>query len=89
MSQPPRFIDPKYPQHVCLLKKVLYGLKQVIRVAWFDRFSMHLLHLEFICSKVDSSLFTLQAHKVIIFLLLYVDDNIITGSNPSHVSESV
>ncbi|XP_015158295.1 uncharacterized mitochondrial protein AtMg00810-like [Solanum tuberosum] len=50
---------------------------------------MHLLHLGFICSKADSSLFTLQAHKGTIFLLLYVDDIIITGSNPSHVFELV
>ena len=70
---------------MCLLKKVFYGLKQVPRY-WFDRFNMHILHLDFICSKTDSSLFTLQAHKGLIFLLLYVDDIIITGSNPSHVS---
>ncbi|KAH0766684.1 hypothetical protein KY285_002555 [Solanum tuberosum] len=39
--------------------------------------------------KADSSLFTLQAHKGSIFLLLYMDDIIITGSNPSHFSELV
>ncbi|XP_049370481.1 uncharacterized mitochondrial protein AtMg00810-like [Solanum verrucosum] len=88
MSQPPDFIDPQYPQHVRLLKKSLYDLKQALR-AWFDRFSMHLLHLGFICSKTDPSLFTLQTHKGKIFLLLYVDDIIVTGSNPSHVSELV
>ena len=88
MSQPPRFIDPRYPQHVCLLKKTLYGLKQSPR-AEFDRFSMYLLHLDFICSKTDSSSFILQAHEGIIFLLLYVDDIIVTGSNPSHVLEFV
>ncbi|KAH0734949.1 hypothetical protein KY285_010656 [Solanum tuberosum] len=51
----------------------LYGLKQAPR-AWFDRFSMHLLHLGFICSKANPSLFTLQTYK---------------GSNPSHDSELV
>ena len=69
MSQPPRFIDPRYPQHVCLLKKALYGLKQSIRV-WLYRFNMHLLHLGFICSKTDPSLFTLQTHKRKIFLFV-------------------
>lgn len=27
MSQPPGFVDPQFPDHVCLLKKALYGLK--------------------------------------------------------------
>lgn len=50
---------------------------------------MYLLHLGFICSKVDPSLFILKTHKGKIFLLLYVDDIIVTGSNPSHVLELV
>ncbi|XP_019068266.1 uncharacterized mitochondrial protein AtMg00810-like [Solanum lycopersicum] len=50
---------------------------------------MHLLHLGFTCSKVDPSLFTLKTHNGKIFLMLYVDDIIVTGSNPSHVSELV
>ena len=50
---------------------------------------MHLLHLDVICSKTDPSLFILKTHKGRIFLLLYVDDIIVTGSNPSHVSELV
>ena len=66
----------------------MYGLKQAPK-ALFDSFSMHILHFGFICSKTDPSLFTLQTHKGKIFLLLYVDDIIVTGSNPSHVSELV
>nr|GEX67036.1 ribonuclease H-like domain-containing protein [Tanacetum cinerariifolium] len=38
MHQPPRFMDPQYPHHVCLLQKSLYGLKQAPR-AWFQRFT--------------------------------------------------
>jgi|UniRef100_A0A2N9EUJ8 hypothetical protein len=34
MQQPPGFINPKYPNHVCQLQKALYGLKQAPR-AWF------------------------------------------------------
>lgn len=44
----------------------------------FDRFSLHLLHLGFKCSKADSSLFILQCGKGTILLLLYVW---ITGSS--------
>jgi hypothetical protein len=31
MSQPPVFVNPMYPDAVCLLKKALYGLKQAPR----------------------------------------------------------
>ncbi|XP_075086379.1 uncharacterized protein LOC142169076 [Nicotiana tabacum] len=44
MTQPPGFTDPMYPHHVYFLKKALYGLKQAPR-AWFERFSLFLLHL--------------------------------------------
>ena len=86
MSQFPGFINRQYPQHVCLLKNALYCLKQAPR-AWFDRFSMDLLHLGFTSNKADPSLFTLKTHQGKIFLLLYVDDIIVTRTNPFNVSE--
>ena len=56
MSRPHVFIYSLYPQHVCLLNKSLYDLNQV-PIALFDRFNMYLLHLGFISSKSDPSLF--------------------------------
>jgi hypothetical protein len=82
MEQPPGYIDPRFPNHVCQLKKALYGLKQAPR-AWFQRFSSVLLQLGFYCSRADTSLFVFHKHSDIIYLLLYVDDIIITGNNPS------
>jgi hypothetical protein len=38
MSQPPGFVNPIYPDVVCLLKRALYGLKQVPR-AWYHKLS--------------------------------------------------
>ena len=74
---------------MCLLNKSLYDRNQV-PIALFARFNMYLLlHLGFICSNSDPSLFTLQTHKVKIFLLLYVDDIIVIGSNSFHVLELV
>jgi hypothetical protein len=32
MRQPPGFIDPAHPQHICRYVKALYGLKQALRV---------------------------------------------------------
>ena len=82
MEQPPGYIDPRFPNHVCKLQKALYGLKQAPR-AWFQRLSSFLIRLGFYCSRADTSLFVFHKHSDIIYLLLYVDDIIITGNNSS------
>jgi histone deacetylase 1/2 len=35
MRQPPGFVNPAFPNHVCKLDKSLYGLKQAPR-AWYS-----------------------------------------------------
>lgn len=80
MRQPPGFEDKEFPDHVCLLHKAIYGLKQAPR-AWFDKFSSFLLRFGFICSVKDPSLFIYYHGGVLIFLLLYVDDMILTGND--------
>ena len=70
------------PQHVCKLKKALYSLKQAPR-AWVQRFSSFILKLGFTCSHDDTSLFVLHRQQQIIYLLLYVDDIILTSYNNS------
>ena len=82
MEQPLGYIDPRFPNHICLLKKALYGLKQAPR-AWFQRFSSFFIHLGFYCSRADTSLFIFHRQSDIIYLLLYVDDIILTGNNSS------
>jgi len=88
MAQPPGFQHPSYPTAVCKLHKALYGLKQAPR-AWFSRLSARLLELKFQSSKVDSSLFTYKANGIIIFVLIYVDDIIITSSNTTTISQLI
>ncbi|KAJ0494958.1 putative RNA-directed DNA polymerase [Helianthus annuus] len=80
MEQPPGFVDSKFPNHVCRLKRALYGLKQAPR-AWFQRLSAFLVTLGFQCSLADPSLFVYKTGKELIYLLVYVDDIIITGNN--------
>jgi hypothetical protein len=80
MEQPSGYIDREFPSHVCCLQRAFYGLKQAPR-AWFQRFSHFLLGLGFFASHANSSLFVYHCTHGVLYLLLYVDDMIITGSN--------
>ena len=88
MQQPPGYVDSQFPSHVCKLHKSLYGLKQAPR-AWFDRFTSQLLHLGFVPSLADPSLFIYHYHHTTIYLLLYVDDIIITGNDSTQISHLI
>nr|GEX49969.1 ribonuclease H-like domain-containing protein [Tanacetum cinerariifolium] len=82
MHQPPGFVDPTHPNHVCLLQKSLYGLKQAPR-AWFQRFAIYATRIDLQHSMIDSSLFVYQQGTNTTYLLLYVDDIILTASSTS------
>jgi hypothetical protein len=71
---------PNIP-HICLLLKSFYGLKQAPR-AWFQRFSTFAKSIGFLESKSDASLFILRKGSDIAYLLLYVNDIILTASTP-------
>jgi hypothetical protein len=80
MHQPPGFVDRRCPNFVCKLKKSLYGLKQAPR-AWYTRFATHLLSQGFRSSVCDNSLFVFSQGTQIAYLLLYVDDIVLTASS--------
>ncbi|KAJ0436512.1 putative RNA-directed DNA polymerase [Helianthus annuus] len=80
MFQPPGFTDSTKPNHVCRLRKSLYGLKQAPR-AWFQRFSNFITSHGFKSSVCDSSLFVFRQGSHTAYLLLYVDDIILTASS--------
>ena len=84
MAQPQGYVDPSCPNHVYLLHKALYGLKQAPR-AWSKRFSTQLLHVGFVALDVDGNLFIYSHDTHLVFLLLYVDDIIVTGNHPSFI----
>ncbi|GJU09962.1 ribonuclease H-like domain-containing protein [Tanacetum coccineum] len=80
MHQPPGFRDPEHPDYVCLLQRSLYGLKQAPR-AWFQRFAAYITTVGFTPSRYDSSLFIYRQGDDTAFLLLYVDDIVLTASS--------
>ena len=85
MLQPPGFVNKNFPDHICCLKKALYGLKQAPR-AWYTEIWVFLLSLGFVNWTVDASLFIHYKPGVKLYLLVYVDDIIVTGSSPAKVS---
>ncbi|GKB64678.1 ribonuclease H-like domain-containing protein [Tanacetum coccineum] len=79
MHQPPGFRDPEHPDYVCLLQRSLYGLKQAPR-AWFQRFAAYITTVGFTLSLV-TPLYYLPDWVITTFLLLYVDDIVLTASS--------
>lgn len=56
MAQPPGFINPSFPSHVCKLNKAIYGLRQASR-AWYEELKQYLYSQNFKPTVSDSSLF--------------------------------
>jgi hypothetical protein len=79
-SQPTGFANPARLDLVCCLNKSLCKLKQAPRT-WYNRFTTYLTSLRFIEAKSDSSLFILHHGSDTVYLLLYVDDIILTASS--------
>ena len=79
--QPAGFVDPSTPDYVCLLQKSLYGLKQAPR-AWHQRFATSICKHGFTAAKSYASLFIFKDGVEMAYLLLYVDDIILTASSP-------
>jgi hypothetical protein len=88
MVQPPGFKDDTKPNHVCQLNKAIYGLKQAPR-AWYSALKRAIMEFGFENSKADFSLFIYKTKSVTYYFLVYVDDLIITGNDPSFVSSII
>ena len=88
MSQPPGFVDKDNPKAVCKLRKAIYGLKQAPR-AWYNELRTFLLQSGFNNSLADASLFVYNKNGVYLYMLVYVDDIIITGSSPPHIDRFI
>ncbi|XP_071678617.1 uncharacterized mitochondrial protein AtMg00810-like [Lolium perenne] len=79
-EQPTGFIDASHPGHVCLLSRSLYGLKQAPR-AWSQRIASFRRLWDSQVTRSDASLFVYHHGDMTAYLLLYVDDIILTASS--------
>eukprot|EP00253_Pinus_taeda_P022347 PITA_22347 len=71
---------------VCKLVKSVYGLKQALR-AWYEKLTEHLLKLNFKHYDLDdATLFVKKVDKTVVYLVVYVDDLLMTGNNESYIA---
>ncbi|GJX22857.1 putative ribonuclease H-like domain-containing protein [Tanacetum coccineum] len=78
VSQPPGFVDPKFPKKVYKVVKALYGLHQAPK-AWYATLSTFLLKNRYKRGTIDKTLFIKKDNNDIMLVQVYVDD-IIFGS---------
>eukprot|EP00253_Pinus_taeda_P006817 PITA_06817 len=85
MEQPIGFIQTDSIL-VCRLKKSLYGLKQAPR-ACYAKMDSFLLESGFSRCYSDNTVYTKKVGNSLIILVLYVDDLILTGSDPNLIND--
>lgn len=81
MEQPEGYVDSDYPDHVCLLLRSLYGLKQSPRM-WNKELHDELVSLGLTQSQFDPTLyFKLVKEKLVGAISIHVDDLAIVGED--------
>ena len=87
MEQPPGFIAQGESGLVCRLRRSLYSLKQSPR-AWFSHFSSVVQEFDMFRNTANHSIF--YHHNSLgqcIYLVVYVDDIVITGSDQNDIQK--
>jgi hypothetical protein len=87
-SQPTGFVNAARPDLFCWLNRSLYGLNQASR-AWYSRFASYLASIGFAEAKSDTSLFIYQCGDDTVYLLLYVDDIVLTASTANLLQRTI
>eukprot|EP00253_Pinus_taeda_P015406 PITA_15406 len=71
---------------VCKLANSLYGIKQALRT-WYEKLTEHLMKLNFKYFDLDdATLFVKKVGKIVVCLVIYVDDLLMTGNNESYIA---
>ena len=79
MMQPKGFIAKNQEHMVCKLKKSIYGLKQASR-SWNIKFDQAIKLFGFEKNLDEPCVYKRHQYKVVIFLVLYVDEIILIGN---------
>nr|GEW77748.1 putative retrotransposon protein [Tanacetum cinerariifolium] len=80
MEQTEGFVNLKYPNRVCKIKRSIYGLKQASR-QWNKRFDDEIKKFSFTQNRDEPCVYLKASGSNITFLILYVDDILIMGNN--------
>jgi len=87
MEQPPGFAaQGESSALVCRLRKSLYGLKQSPRV-WIGKFSNVFHQFGMTRCEADHSVFYRHSSAGCVYLIMYVDDIVLTGSDNHDISQ--
>ncbi|KAJ0920711.1 putative phosphoglycerate kinase [Helianthus annuus] len=88
MAQPKGYEIKGQEDKACLLKRSLYGLKQSPR-QWYKRFDEYIVGSGFSRSPYDSCVYHREYDRgKFVYLLLYVDDMLITCESKSQIEET-
>ncbi|GJW90282.1 retrotransposon protein, putative, ty1-copia subclass [Tanacetum coccineum] len=79
MEQLEGFVNPKYPNQICKLKRSIYGLKQASR-QWNKRFDDEIKKFGFTQNRNEPCVYLKASGSNVTFLILYVDDILIMGN---------
>jgi hypothetical protein len=86
MTQPEGYVVAGKEDHVCLLKKSLYGLKQAGRT-WHHKIDIALKDRGFTALEADHCVYIRRIALSVIIIALYVDDLLIASSQLAELSQ--
>jgi hypothetical protein len=86
MKEPKGFVMKGNKEIVCKMKKYMYGLKQSPRT-WYRKFDTYMFGLGFTRRKVDHCVYFKLIGDHLIYLVLYVDDMLLIGSDKEIIQD--